>query len=251
MLAFAAVIATAQVTGVNQPPQGNMAGWTQVFLEDFKTDVPLGAFPGNAYGNKWSVYKDGTGVTNRPPTGKYYPSKVISVKDGILREDLHTEDGISMSAAISPLKDGAYLSQLYGKYSVRFKYVAAPGYKYAWLLWPKSNNWNDGEIDFAEGHDQNASAAFLHFEGAPRKQDEFKIPEVDMSQWHTFSCEWTPGKVVFKLDDKIFGTSERAEVPTKPMRMTLQSESCVGSPCPDAGARGLVEIDWVAIYAKQ
>ncbi|MDI3318377.1 glycoside hydrolase family 16 protein [Pinibacter soli] len=233
---------------LNNAPKGHLNEWEQVFREDFEKEVPLGEFPGKHYRKKWSVYHDGMGVTNNPPTGKYYPSKVISVNKGVLTENLHVENNISMTAAISPMQGGAYLNQLYGKWSVKFRWQADSGYKYAWLLWPKSNQWNDGEIDFAEGHKNNGSAAFMHFEGAPRQQDKFKLPDVDMSQWHVFSCEWTPSKVVFLLDDKVFGVSERNEVPTKPMRMTLQSESCVDMACPQGNAKGTVEIDWVVIY---
>lgn len=247
-ISIAVCTAQQKNDSLNQTPKGNLPGWKQIFREEFLKDVALGDFPGKLYGTNWSVYPDNAGVTNNPPTGKYFPSKVISVRNGILREDLHIENGISMTAAISPMRAGEYLSQLYGKWSVRFRWVADSGYKYAWLLWPKSNKWNDGEIDFAEGHSPVGSAAFMHFEGAPRKQDKFKIPSVDMSQWHTFSVEWTPGKVVFLLDDAVFGISERSEVPSLPMRMTLQSESCIDVQCPAAGAKGLVEIDWITIY---
>ena len=251
-LQFSFMIVFAQTNAsINQPPKGNLPAWKMIFCEDFKDDVATGDFPGKRYGNKWSVYPDGTGVTNNPPTGKYYPSKVISVKNGILHEDLHVENGISMTAAISPVKDGEYLSRLYGKWSVRFRWVADSGYKYAWLLWPKSNQWNDGEIDFAEGHTNNTSAAFMHFEGAPRSQDKFKLPAIEMSEWHTFSVEWAPGKISFIIDDSTFGISQRNQVPTKPMRMTLQSESCVDVSCPSAPAKGLVEIDWIVIYERK
>ena len=41
--------------------------------------------------------------------------------------------------------------QAFGRFSVRFRSDPLPGYKAAWLLWPESDNWNEGEIDFPEG----------------------------------------------------------------------------------------------------
>lgn len=36
-------------------PVGNLPGWKQVFSEDFVSgDVPVGGFPGDVYGPKWS-----------------------------------------------------------------------------------------------------------------------------------------------------------------------------------------------------
>ena len=142
---------------------GDLPGWKQIFEEDFSAgDVPLGAFPGDLYGPRWSAgYKDGTPDTaGQLPGGRsgYYPSKVLSVKDGVLDWYLHSENGISMGAAPQPKIPNAsanpprHNSLLYGRYSVRFKADSLAGFKTAWLMWPDSGVWpRDGEIDFPEG----------------------------------------------------------------------------------------------------
>jgi hypothetical protein len=81
-------------------PTGDLPGWKQVFVEDFTTgDVPLGAFPGPLYQEKWSAgYKDGTPDTAGQVSGGksgYYPSKVLSVQNGMLDWFLHSEGSIS------------------------------------------------------------------------------------------------------------------------------------------------------------
>src|ERR1700712_5205376 len=141
-------------------PVGDLPGWKQVFTEDFTSgNVPLGSFPGPAYSAKWSAnYKDGTPDTAGQLSGgdsAYFPSKVLSVRNGLLDMYLHTENGISMGAAPSPkfgpAKPPRSNSLLYGRYSVRFRADALQGYKTAWLLWPDSGIWpRDGEVDYPE-----------------------------------------------------------------------------------------------------
>ena len=120
-------------------PVGDLPGWKQVFVEDFTDgDVPLGGFPG-IYGSRWhETYSDGAPDTHAKTQAKdqrtsgYYPSKVLSVHDGVLDMFLHSENGVSMGAAPSPRFAGAnqppYNSQLYGRYSVRFKADSLPGF---------------------------------------------------------------------------------------------------------------------------
>src|SRR5579883_2828075 len=92
-------------------PTGDLAGWHQIFKEDFNTNVPLGSFPGTVYGNKFSVYPDGTPDTAGQQGGRsvYYPSKVVSVKHGLLDLYLHAENGQRMAAAILPTLPGNHL----------------------------------------------------------------------------------------------------------------------------------------------
>jgi len=143
-------------------PDGDMPGWHQIFAEDFPIDVPVGSFPGSAYGSQFTVYADGTPDTagQQGAPSRYYPSKVVSVRNGLLNMYLHTENGTPMAAAILPILPG---NHLYGKYTLRFRSDALSGFKTAWLLWPDSENWpHDGEIDFPEGSLDDTIGAFLH-----------------------------------------------------------------------------------------
>ncbi len=239
-------------------PVGDLPGWKQVFTEDFTDgDVPIGEFPDKTYRARWSAnYFDGTpdtaAQTLKTRSG-YYPSKVLSVHDGLLDMYLHTEKGISMGAAPSPRfeKGGKrpFNSQTYGRYSVRFKADSLPGFKLAWLLWPDSKQWpEDGEIDFPEGDLSETIYAALHGPGEKVTMlDQFRTKS-RFTSWHIATIEWNPDRVEFFLDGKSIGTSTSA-TPDTPMHYILQTESCLTT-CPHPETRGHVYVDWVAIWAK-
>lgn len=229
-------------------PRSGLPGWRQVFLEEFETPVPEGSFPGNVYAPRWSVYHDGWLDTSR--RGTYAPSRVLSVHDGVLDYHLRTESGRILVAAALPRLDPQkpYLSQTFGRYSVRFRADPVPGFKTAWLLWPDSDLWpDDGEIDFPEGDLDTEIAAYAHHASPAGTQDAFEGLG-RFTSWHTATTEWSPGRVRFFLDGQLVGTSTR-HVPTKPMHWVLQTETTLGPtpPAPDAVAH--VYVDWVSAWA--
>lgn len=243
----------------SQKPPDSLPGWKQVFWEDFgKADVPLGEFPGDAYRPKWSAgYRDGTPDTagKEGKESGYYPSKVLSVKDGVLDWYLHSEDGVSMGAAPrprfpnkaeNPERDN---SLLYGRYSVRFKADSIKGYKLAWLLWPNSDRWpQDGELDFPEGDLSESIKGAVHFRS--NNPADFKLFDADATfrQWHVATTEWKPGKVEFFLDGRSIGVATK-NVPKTPMHLILQTESCLPK-CPKPGTEGHVQLDWIAVWTR-
>jgi beta-glucanase (GH16 family) len=228
-------------------PVGNLPGWRQVFTDDFSTDVTVGGFPSNsAYRDRWGVYDDGakdTAGKNGGPS-RYYPSKVVSVQNGLANLDLHTENGTPMAAALLP----ALAGQRYGKYTIRFRSDPVAGFKTAWLLWPDSEVWpRDGEIDFPEGDLTGTISAFMHRQGASSggDQDVFST-STSYTSWHTASIEWTPNAVKFVLDDRTIGTSTE-RIPNTTMHWVIQTESNGDTSRP--AARGNLQIDWVAMYS--
>jgi beta-glucanase (GH16 family) len=241
-------------------PVGDLPGWKQVFAEDFVSgNVPVGGFPGDSYGPTWSAgYADGTPDSAAQwyqAKSGYFPSKVLSVQDGVLDMHLHTENGISMGAAPAPkFKETSarpYNSQVYGRYSVRFKSDALKGYKTAWLLWPDSKQWpQDGEIDFPEGDLAATIFAAMHGTGSEKGEmvDVFHTL-ASFRYWHTATIEWSPGRVEFFLDGRPIGISTTA-TPSKPMHYILQTESCLPE-CPEPETSGHLYIDWVAIWEKR
>jgi hypothetical protein len=229
-------------------PVGDLPGWRQVFTEDFLMPVGEGSFPGSAYGGKWKVYDDGTRDTAGQHEGtnsRYYPSRVVSVANGILRKRLHTEDGIAMSAAILP-QAGDFT---HGRFSVRFRADEIAGYKVAWLLWPTSGTWpQDGEVDFPESSLDGEITAFMHRFGASNggDQDVFQT-SARFNNWHTATIEWTPDRITFILDGAVIGESTE-RLPANDMYWVLQTESCLGNCQPAPWVEGTLEIDWVVAY---
>lgn len=239
-------------------PSGDLPGWKQVFLEDFTAgDVPLGAFPGPLYSGRWSAgYKDGTPDTAGQVSGGksgYYPTKVLSVHDGVLDWFVHSENGISMGAAPAPAIPNASAnpkranSLLYGRYSVRFKADSLAGFKTAWLFWPDSGIWpRDGEIDFPEGDLAGPIYGAAHFRGTDPNAFDKAESNTDFTAWHVATTEWTPGRVEFFLDGKSVGASTTA-TPTTPMHFILQTESCLTG-CPLPTTQGHVYLDWISMW---
>lgn len=245
-----------RTTDVN--PAGDLPGWKHVFLEDFTAgDVPLGGFPGPLYRDRWSAgYKDGTpdtaGQVNGGKTG-YYPTKVLSVRNGMLDWFLHTENGISMGAAPAPKFPNDAKnpprpnSLLYGRYSVRYRADSLPGFKTAWLLWPDSGVWpRDGEIDFPEGDLSMTITAAAHFMSLDPKRFEQFFTDKRPTDWHIATTEWRPGHLEFFIDGVSIGVST-TDVPSTPMHFILQTESCLPD-CPAPATQGHVYLDWISMW---
>jgi hypothetical protein len=230
-------------------PVGDMPGWRQIFADDFTTDVPLGSFP-SAVSSRWGAYPDGWKDTTGH--GTYMPSKVLSVKGGMLNYGLRSENGVRLVSAPYPKIDDPITpgnGQLYGRYAVRFRADALPLYKTAWLLWPDSEVWpRDGEIDFPEGDLDGRISAFMHKQGATSggDQDAFST-NATFPTWHTAVTEWTATSVKFILDGVVIGTST-TRIPNTPMHWVLQTETALTSQWPAESTAGNVQIDWVAVY---
>jgi Ricin-type beta-trefoil lectin domain/Glycosyl hydrolases family 16 len=231
-------------------PVGNIPGWHQDFTDDFTENVPVGDFPA-AVSSKWGDYLDGWPDTTHH--GTYEPTKVVSIQNGVMNMYLHTENGVHMVAAPYPILPGATGSgggTVYGIYEVRFKAQQVTGYKTAWLLWPDSENEDQGEIDFPEGNLQQEILAFMHHVGSdPQKQQDAYHTGVSYAGWHTATTMWTANSVIFLLDGKVVGDStDKAVIPHTPMHWVLQTETRTGGGPPSDSATANVEIDWVSVW---
>jgi beta-glucanase (GH16 family) len=224
-------------------PVGDLPGWRQVFAEDFNQDAPLGSFPGTAYRSRWTGYE---GLRDTSGVGRYSNERVVSVSDGVLDMHLRTEDGVPLVAAPMPLVGGTWGGQTYGRYSVRFRSDAVEGYKTAWLLWPDSDKWAQGEVDFPEGPLDGSMYAANLCVGQPGTFC-YKSPDLaTFTDWHVATIEWAPDAVRFFLDGRLVGSSD--SVPSKPMHWILQTETDHGKP--PASSSGHVQVDWVTIYER-
>lgn len=237
-----------------QAPPGAIAGWNQIFVDDFNYTVNLGQFP-SAVASTWGKsYPDGWKDTSK--NGTYKPSEVVSVGASIMNLYIHTNSaGEHCVAAPVPTLPGATGSEgglTSGIYVVRFKADPIPGYKTAWLLWPDSETWpRDGEIDFPEGNLNDKIYGFVHHQGATggSDQDTFSTG-ITYSDWHTAKITWISGQsVTFELDGNIVGTTT-TRIPNTPMHWVLQTETWLNGIVPDPTVSGNVQIDWVAVYTR-
>jgi beta-glucanase (GH16 family) len=126
------------------------------------------------------------------------------------------------------------------------------------MLWPISENWNEGEIDWPEGNLNGkmypASAVKGSYkDGRMTFQPPVRVySPTDSSDWHVATTEWTPGKVKWFWDGVLVSeTSVPSGVPTTRFRWTLQAETEVGEDAavPTTEVAGHLQIDWAVQYA--
>ena len=233
-------------------PVGDLPGWKQTGAQDFDLSAARGRV-GEMYGPDMRGY---AGFPDTSGRGLYSPDSVLSVADGKLDYFLHEEEGgTPLVASVIPF---GYSGQTYGRYSIRFRYDSLPGYKIAFMLWPSSDKWIEGEIDWPEGDLDGplygASAIKGSSKNGPMKFDPRHrvYSPTGPGDWHVATTEWTPGKVKWFWDGELIAqTTVPSGVPAKPMRWTLQAETSdrADETFPDSGTAGHLEIDWVVQYA--
>lgn len=228
-------------------------GWELVLDEDFAVDAELGSFA-DTYEN-WTQY-DGLQDTSRELSrprelqGHYSSARTTQVRDGVVDIRVHTVAGTPQVMALTPPAGPSWQEgQLYGRYSVRFRADPAPGFKIAWLLWPASDEWSDGEIDFPEGELGGSIAGNAHdVTGTPEVNAWSIDTGTSMVGWRTTTIEWAPGRLTFMLDDRSWTTTDARAIPTVPMRWVLQTETELLASPPDPDVQGHVHIDRVAAW---
>ncbi len=105
----------------------------------------------------------------------------------------------------------------YGTATARIKITSGAG------LWPAfwelgNGNWPDcGEIDIMEtigdsSWVSNALHGPKYFGNTPLVYRAIFNKKTDVSQWHTYSADWTPDHIIFKVDDVVTYTVSRKKV---------------------------------------
>ncbi|MCJ1714373.1 glycoside hydrolase family 16 protein [Curtobacterium sp. VKM Ac-2922] len=196
------------------------------FVEDFNTPALLGKVA-SLYKQAWQPYPDGT-------SGIYAPSKTVSVANGVMNVAL----GGDGAAGTFGTSAGAW-DHVGGTFSVRARADGGDGNGAAFMLWPTSNVWSDGEIDFPEGNFEASPSAFQHSMTPGQEANRTQIPSgVSWRDWHTYTVQWIPGQsVTYSVDGKVLQTVTH-DVPTTPHRFMFQTGNW--------GASGNLQIDWVA-----
>lgn len=217
--------------------------WHRVFVDDFTRGLNL---------SKWGRY---SGQPRGDPGGWWAPSHVV-VKHGILHLETYRDPRHGGRWVSGGLSSSRALKQTYGKYEVRFRMQQGKGVAGIVLLWPVRDVWPP-EIDFAENAGQatarRSMTASLHY-GEDNRQIQRTV-YADFTRWHTMGVEWTPGRLVYTLDGRIWAVVRSPHVPDQPMELDLQTQAgtCGDqyAPCPDSStaSRVTMEIDRVVAYA--
>jgi len=248
VLVIAALVGLGSVFGYMRSASSQ---WQQIFSDDFDSSVALGEFASSPYASRWSAYD---GIKDTSGNGRYSVT-ALSVTGGSLDMYLRTEDGQPQSAAVVPLVNGQWGGQLYGRYEVRFRSDEIAGYKMAFLLWPDTNNWAEGEIDFPEvGSLESGNALYANVfpkgdiaSGYPGASVGFTTQTAAAdSGWHTAVIEWSPANITFALDGTTLGTITEG-VPDTLMHLVLQVETAIDAPAPASDVAGHVQVDAVRV----
>jgi beta-glucanase (GH16 family) len=218
--------------------------WQLVFSDDF--NGPLDPA-------RWGEY---SGQPGGDPGGWWDPSHVV-VRRGALELRTYRDARFGGRWVSGGVSSANAVRQTYGRYVVRFRMDHGRGVAGILLLWPVSEHWPP-EIDFAETggtarRGRGEAAATLHH--GPTNEQVQRSVRVDLTRWHTMGVEWTPDRLGYTLDGRVWATVRHRAVPREPMELDLQTQAgtCGDryAPCPDATtpARVTMHVDWVRIYA--
>ncbi len=160
---------------VNQMPRASTPGFRYVGGVDFRTNARAGAVARpqgdrtrTVYGRWLLPYGNWSGTHG----GQYRFQENVSVHGGVLDARFRTINGRNTGSAWiwkhprATFRDYGFK---YGAVEQRVKVVGgARGYGAANILWPDSERWGDGEIDFPEGEFSGKTYAYHHCLGSKR-----------------------------------------------------------------------------------
>lgn len=219
--------------------------------------------------SKWS-YDLGDGGWGNHELETYTNSKSNVEQDGhghLVIRATRTGNGTYHSARI---KTQGHFSFTYGRVEARMELPQAQGMWPAfWMLgdnigtagWPAC-----GEIDIMEliGRQPNMVHGTIHGPGYSGKngitaQYEFSKGESPSEAYHIYGANWTPGKIEFLVDGKVYQTITPASLPTgtkwvydHPFFLLLNlaiGGSWPGNPDSTTVFPQELSIDWVRVYS--
>lgn len=222
-------------SGFSPPTATALTGFTQSNVADFT---------GSSLPSGWQVY---SGKPGGDPGAQFGGAAHVSLSGGLLSLNTFQDPNYGNIWVTGGLCDCGF-SQTYGAYFVRSR-VTGAGPTNVELLWPANNSWPP-EIDFNETDGSaNFSTATTHFTAA-NTQDQVKLSNIDMTQWHTWGVIWTPKGITYTVDGSVWGSdTNTAAIPTLPMTLDLQQQTWCSSgwACPTKPQS--MQIDWAAQYS--
>jgi hypothetical protein len=227
-------------------PKGDLPGWRQTFADDFN---------GDDLSQRWYLYNS---QPSGDPGGFFLPSHVSQNLGKLIINGSKAQTPNGVIYATGGISNSKVLSQVYGKFDIRFRMDAGYGINFVLLLWPTDDSWPP-EINIAEddGLSRSLLTSTLHYRNQAGVHDVFtdKIEgQIDFTQWHTVGVEWTPGHLKYFIDGRAWTTVDSPYVPSTPMSLAIQSQAwyCGGyfSDCPNATTPTNVnlEVDWAVAY---
>jgi beta-glucanase (GH16 family) len=170
----------------------------------------------------------------------------LEVADGKLTIATERDGDGWASGGLSTLPDGI----THGSVEFRARFDAGQGTSSAFLLWPSDNQWTD-EVDIIETNRPDRDGFAFTNHGDPNTSID--IGDLDMTQWHTYRLDWTPGELTLSVDGEEKGTIT-TDVPTQQMSFGMQGHVhgdgehwFGGGPNGDTPDRMETAVDWVRV----
>lgn len=242
--------ASSNDTPIPAPP----SGWTRVGSEGFTTDGSGLPASFTQYPSNW-LDTAPAGGSATGGGGHYGCEGGIGRLGGVLNFKLV---GGKVCTPVFKDQGGSGVNQFgipfgmaEGRYSVRFRVRsgASDQHKIAWLLWPDTDNFSDGEIDYPEtDHFPDVIRAHTHRIGSSTVDSYSSGVTVGADDtWHVATIERKSGSVRYLMDGNVVGTSTSG-LPTAAMHWVLQSETIVESSAtpPDSEVTS-IDVDWVSV----
>jgi hypothetical protein len=234
------------------PPTGDVVSngvtWTPALVEDFTVAAGPGAV--RAAYPSMALYPEGSGG------GKYLADQTVTVHDSIFDiqvRHIGTVDAGAAMAVLTPDPSGTWIGWTGGRFAFRFRAdPSAVGYGGVFQLWPTSNVWGEGEMDFPEGAFDSGINLYHHEVGA-NPQNNYTVAQGlgSWDPWRVAVIEWVPGvSARYYLDGNLVGeVTNPAQVATTAHNFVVQTAAHTDTAdgAPDAST-GHFQIDWIVIY---
>ncbi len=194
-------------------PDGMQRG-ELLFAEEFNGDA-LDRARWNVIGPDFWVNNEQQAYVDSPETIRILPAGSVEGADGGVlalqprySAGFRTPDGRSVDFVSGRIDSRGRFEFTHGRATARIRMPDAVGVWPAfWLL--GNGTWPDtGEIDIMEYvGEADWTGVALHGKGysgeTPLVNKYFFEPGTDATQWHEYSVEWTPDRILFKVDGRL------------------------------------------------
>jgi hypothetical protein len=242
----------APTTGVDPSGQAMPTvvkpGFRRVSSVNFATSAPAGGVARSVgdnlpYSGVITPYPDGW-TDNFG--GTYRFGTQASVSGGTLKVAVGSPGGVNTGAAWTWLNPETGWGFTYGAVEQRARVTGdLGGFGSASLLWPDSNVWGEGEIDYPEGDFGGTTNAFHHALGAdPGVNASVFSTDVTWTDWHTYRIEWMPAGTEYFIDGRSIGRNTNSTPTTYHHWVTQIGRHGAAV---DTAKSGTYEVDWAVI----
>ena len=214
-------------------------GWTLVFQDEFDE--------AEVSSSKWNKLNSGYKDHGRL---HYYLPEQVSSSSGTLKLQVDNEPYDSYPYRSGAVTTQGIHEQLYGKFEIRAKFPKGQGFMPAiWLL--PADNSAFPEIDIAEMLGQIPNEIWHVGHKGPGDR-EYKVTNIDGSQWHLYTLDWTKEAIIYSIDGiERLKINNFANTSMYLLMNVTVGGVWVGDPNQETTFPSIMEVDYVRIYSKQ